>query len=77
MAEVSGGIAIVGIGCRFPGADNLEEFWQILSNGENHVIEIPHNRWNLDAYYDADADKPGKMYARRAGLIEKYNELLI
>lgn len=28
-------IAIVGIGCMFPGADNVDEFWQVLINGED------------------------------------------
>ena len=31
------GIAIIGMACRFPGADNLAEFWQLLKNGEEHV----------------------------------------
>ncbi|XP_041378948.1 phenolphthiocerol/phthiocerol polyketide synthase subunit C-like [Gigantopelta aegis] len=74
MGENSKGIAIVGVGCRFPGADNIEEFWRVLSKGENHVNEIPHKRWNLEAYYDEDANAPGKMYARRAGLLENFDQ---
>ncbi|XP_041379424.1 phenolphthiocerol/phthiocerol polyketide synthase subunit C-like [Gigantopelta aegis] len=74
MEENSGGIAIVGVGGRFPGADNIEEFWRVLSKGENHVNEIPRKRWNLDAYYDDDADAPGKMYTRRAGLLENFDQ---
>ncbi|XP_041364321.1 uncharacterized protein LOC121379738 [Gigantopelta aegis] len=74
MEENSGGIAVVGVGCRFPGADNIEEFWRVLSNGENHVNEIPRKRWNLEAFYDDDADAPGKMYTRRAGLVENFDQ---
>ncbi|XP_060084446.1 uncharacterized protein LOC132563711 [Ylistrum balloti] len=66
-------IAIVGIGCRFPGANNIKEFWKILVNGENHVNEIPGERWNLDAIYDPDPDAYGKTYVRRAGVLSKYN----
>ena len=64
-------IAIVGVGCRFPGADNIDEFWRVLSKGENHVIEIPPDRWNLAACYNEDADAVGKTYVRKAGFVKK------
>ncbi|ESO99298.1 hypothetical protein LOTGIDRAFT_113304, partial [Lottia gigantea] len=66
-------VAIVGIGCRFPGADNVDEFWQVLKNGENHVIEVPANRWNLEAFYDEDPTTPGKTNVRRAGFVKEYD----
>nr|KAG5702437.1 hypothetical protein BaRGS_027524 [Batillaria attramentaria] len=53
-------IAIVGIGCRTPGADNIREFWKLLSNGECHVGGVPHDRWNSKTYYDPDPMAPGK-----------------
>ncbi|XP_033751244.1 phthiocerol/phenolphthiocerol synthesis polyketide synthase type I PpsD-like [Pecten maximus] len=65
--------AIVGVGCKFPGADNLDEFWRVLLNGENHVIEIPPERWNVDAFYNEDPMEPGKTNVRRAGFIRKYD----
>ncbi|XP_069133134.1 phthioceranic/hydroxyphthioceranic acid synthase-like [Argopecten irradians] len=67
-------IVIVGVGCKFPGADNLDEFWRVLSEGENHVIEIPRERWKLDAFYDKDPDIPGKTYVRHAGLLKRFDE---
>ena len=63
-------IAIVGLGCRFPGANDLDEFWRLLVNGENHVKEIPLERWNNDAFYDQDRDAAGKIYVTKAGLID-------
>jgi len=45
-------IAIIGIGCRFPQANNPEEFWQLLSNGIDGITEIPKERWNINEYYD-------------------------
>ncbi|ESO99325.1 hypothetical protein LOTGIDRAFT_158412 [Lottia gigantea] len=63
-------VAIVGVGCRFPGADDIDQFWKVLKNGENHVIEVPKNRWNLDAFYHEDAGKPGKTNARKAGFVQ-------
>ncbi|XP_033746877.1 uncharacterized protein LOC117332102 [Pecten maximus] len=66
-------IAIVGIGCRFPGANNIREFWNVLVNGENHVKDIPKDRWNVDAIYDPDPDAYGKTDVRRAGLLSKHD----
>ncbi|XP_045181498.2 phenolphthiocerol/phthiocerol polyketide synthase subunit C-like [Mercenaria mercenaria] len=67
-------IAIVGVGCKFPGARNLKEYWRVLSNGENHVKEVPRDRWNIDAYYDPDPNAPGKMYVRTAGFVDGIDE---
>ncbi|KAK0063022.1 phthiocerol synthesis polyketide synthase type I PpsC, partial [Biomphalaria pfeifferi] len=63
-------IAIVGISCKVPGADNVEQYWKLLENGENHVIDIPKERWNNDAFYDPDPHAIGKSYVRRAGLLK-------
>jgi acyl transferase domain-containing protein len=64
-------VAIVGIGCRFPGkVTDLESFWQLLSNGQDGTSEIPLERWNIDDYYDADPEAPNKMYVRRGGFID-------
>ena len=46
-------IAIVGIGCRFPGgAASPDAFWRVLRDGVNTVRAIPRERWDIDAYYD-------------------------
>ncbi|BFZ24034.1 hypothetical protein BsWGS_27073 [Bradybaena similaris] len=65
-------VAIIGVGCKFPGADNLEEFWRLLENGENHVIEIPDSRWLHESVYDNDFNTPGKTHARKAGLLKDH-----
>lgn len=63
-------IAIVGMGCRFPGgANNPESFWQILHHGIDTIAEVPAERWNVDAYYDADPATLGKMYVRQGGFL--------
>lgn len=48
-------IAIVGIGCRFPGAANSRQFWQLLREGRSAIREVPADRWQMDAIY---ADNP-------------------
>ena len=58
-------IAIVGMGCRVPGgANDPHAFWQLLRDGVDAVTEIPADRWDVDACYNADPDVPGKMYTR-------------
>lgn len=64
-------IAIIGIGCRFPGgATTPEKYWQIFAQGIDAIKEVPEDRWDIDAYFDADKAAPGKMYTRYGGFIE-------
>ena len=64
-------IAIVGMSCRFPGgANDLGSFWRLLQNGEDAIIEVPADRWDVDEYYDPDPDAPGKMYTRWGGFLQ-------
>ena len=61
-------IAIVGIGCRFPGGvDTPEQYWDLLNRGVDAITEVPPDRWDVDAYYDPDPDAPGKMSTRWGG----------
>jgi acyl transferase domain-containing protein len=65
-------IAIIGIGCRFPGgADDDASYWQLLQDGVDAIREIPASRWNVDAFYDSDPDAPGKMYTRQGGFLDE------
>ena len=64
-------IAIVGMGCRFPGgADDAASFWELLRDGREAISEVPSERWNVDAYYDPDPAKPGKMVSRFGGFLK-------
>lgn len=68
-------IAIVGMGCRFPGGmNNPSAFWQGLCQGIDAITDIPEERWNVDAYYHSDPDIPGKSYSKRGGFIDKIDE---
>lgn len=63
-------IAIVGMGCRFPGGvDSPERFWRLLSQAEHAVAEVPADRWDLDAWYSPDPEAPGRMYSRWGGFV--------
>ncbi|HLZ32328.1 MAG TPA: beta-ketoacyl synthase N-terminal-like domain-containing protein, partial [Chloroflexota bacterium] len=71
-SEPHDGFAIVGIGCRFPGgANSPEEFWRLLRDGVDAITEIPADRFDLGPVYDVDPTKPGKLYARWGGFLER------
>ncbi len=63
-------IAIIGIGCRFPGAKNPEAFWQLIRDGVDAISEVPASRWSLEQYYDPDSNKPGKTHSRWGGFVD-------
>ncbi|PSB03927.1 type I polyketide synthase [Merismopedia glauca] len=64
-------IAIVGMSCRFPGgANSPNAYWKLLKEGKSGIKEIPGDRWDVDSYYDADFNAPGKMYVRSGGFID-------
>ncbi|HEY3919581.1 MAG TPA: SDR family NAD(P)-dependent oxidoreductase [Stellaceae bacterium] len=63
-------IAIIGMGCRFPGgADDPETFWRNLVDGVDAMTEVPSDRWDVNAYYDPDPTARGKIYTRRGGFV--------
>jgi acyl transferase domain-containing protein len=65
-------IAVIGLGCRFPGgANDPEEFWRLLHDGRHGVREIPPDRWDVDAYYDPNPDTPGKIATRFGGFLDQ------
>ena len=68
-------IAVIGIGCRFPGnATDADTYWDLLSSGRDAISVVPGDRWDADAYFDPDPDKPGKMVTRHGGFLEQVDE---
>ena len=64
-----GAVAIIGLSCRLPGAPDADALWQLLSEGADAVGDFTPERWDVDAYFDADPVAAGKMYVRQAGMI--------
>ncbi|MBF6169901.1 type I polyketide synthase [Nocardia blacklockiae] len=63
-------IAVVGIGCRLPGAvTGPDEFWDLLVAGRSGIETVPADRWSADEFYDADPDAPGRTYSRHGGFL--------
>lgn len=62
-------LAIVGMACKFPGAEDTAGFWDLIQSASVATREIPAERWNAAAFYDPDPDRPGKMATRWAGML--------
>jgi amino acid adenylation domain-containing protein/non-ribosomal peptide synthase protein (TIGR01720 family) len=64
-------IAIVGIGCRFPGgARDPQSYWELLEACRDAIGRVPASRWDADALYDPDPAKPGVIYTREGGFVD-------
>ena len=63
-------LAVIGMACRMPGADNLEEFWQLLLEGRCMEAEIPPERFNRELYFDPNKGVLGKSYTSIACLMD-------
>ena len=65
-------IAIVGIACRVPGGgDTPELYWQLLRDGVDTIGPVPADRWNGDAWFDADLSVTGKIVTRQGGFLPR------
>src|SRR5262245_56137505 len=62
-------LAVVGMACRFPGADNLDEFWDLLRAGRSAFGELPAGRLNLDDHYSPEKGVIGRTYCKIAGTV--------
>ncbi|XP_077124566.1 mycolipanoate synthase-like [Ranitomeya variabilis] len=74
MEEGEDHIAVVGIGCNFPGGEGVDNFWKVIFHGKNCATEIPEERFDLKKWYDADQTKPGKIYTSRAAFVNGIDE---
>ncbi len=63
------GIAIIGIAGRYPGADLLAAFWENLRADRDLITEIPAERWDQAAWFDATPGKPGRSYSKWGGFL--------
>jgi acyl transferase domain-containing protein len=62
-------IAIIGMGCRFPGGPDPETFWATLSAGVDAISEIPPERWDAERYYSPEPGRAGRMITRCGGFL--------
>ncbi len=65
-------IAIIGLGCRLPGALSVPEYWDNLLAGKNSITEVPKERWDWELFWDADKAVPDKTYAKIGGFLQGF-----
>ena len=64
-------IAIVGMGCRAPDADGPDAFWDLVREGRTVADPVPADRWDVDAWYDAEPAVPGKSVTRFGSFVDQ------
>ncbi|MFD0320151.1 SDR family NAD(P)-dependent oxidoreductase [Lysobacter gummosus] len=63
-------IAVIGMAGRFPGARTPDAFWANLAAGVDSITEVPRERWDLEAVFDADPRRPNTTYCRYGGFLD-------
>ncbi|MGD9365527.1 MAG: SDR family NAD(P)-dependent oxidoreductase [Desulfobacteraceae bacterium] len=64
-------VAVVGIACRFPGAEDYNEYWRNLQSGVSSIREIPGSRWSVESYYSENIAEKNKSISKWCGSIDK------
>ncbi|XP_053349953.1 uncharacterized protein LOC128519977 isoform X1 [Clarias gariepinus] len=75
MKDKDSEIAIVGIGCNFPGGEGLDNFWNVLLEGKNCAVPIPFERFDQNEWCDQDDNKAGKSRTAKAAFADGFNEI--
>ncbi|MBN2799865.1 MAG: aminotransferase class I/II-fold pyridoxal phosphate-dependent enzyme [Deltaproteobacteria bacterium] len=63
-------IAIVGMSCRFAGAEDLQAYWELQLAGKDAFREIPKDRWDNDTFYDENPRNADKSYVKRGAFLD-------
>src|SRR5450631_2164704 len=64
-------IAMIGIGCRLPGGvRSADDLWELLVSGVDAITETPESRWRLQAKFNSDPARPGRISSRFGGFID-------
>ncbi|MGW4158261.1 type I polyketide synthase [Streptomyces sp. NPDC004788] len=70
--ETSGvpSVAVVGMGCRFPGARGVDAYWALLEENRDAITAIPEDRFDVSPHYDGEPGTPGRTVSRHGGFID-------
>ncbi|MEV3963411.1 SDR family NAD(P)-dependent oxidoreductase [Nocardia sp. NPDC050193] len=65
-------VAVIGIGCRFPGGvTGPGDLWELLDRGIDAITPTPESRWDVDRFYSPKPQQPGRISARRGGYLDE------
>ena len=67
--QVQTPIAIIGMGCLFPGSPGLKAYWHLLFQGKDAIRDVPDTHWLAKDYFDKDATRPDHVYCKRGGFL--------
>ena len=62
-------LAIIGIGCMYPQADNAGKFWTNIKDGVDAITAVPDTHWRSEDYYNPDPKAADKVYAKLGGFL--------
>jgi acyl transferase domain-containing protein/NADP-dependent 3-hydroxy acid dehydrogenase YdfG len=66
-------LAVIGIGCLFPGAEDLRAFWSNIVNRVDGITDVPPTHWRPEDYHDPDPKAPDRLYTARGGFLHPVN----
>jgi acyl transferase domain-containing protein/NAD(P)H-dependent flavin oxidoreductase YrpB (nitropropane dioxygenase family)/NAD(P)-dependent dehydrogenase (short-subunit alcohol dehydrogenase family)/phosphopantetheinyl transferase len=72
--DLSDAIAVIGMGCMFPQADNVEQYWQNLLGAVSAIREVPPDRWDSKLYYDPSPEARDKSSSKLGAFIEGFEK---
>ena len=63
-------LAVVGIGCLFPGAEDLRAYWSNIVNRVDGITDVPPSHWRSEDYLHPDPKAPDRIYTARGGFLD-------
>ncbi|MEU2394184.1 beta-ketoacyl synthase N-terminal-like domain-containing protein, partial [Streptomyces sp. NPDC007369] len=63
-------VAVIGVAGRFPEADGLDRLWRNLTEGRDSITEVPADRWDAEALYDADKTRVDRTHTKWGGFVD-------
>ena len=64
-------LAIIGIGCLFPQAEDSSSYWANIREGIDAISDIPATHWRVEDYHNQDPKSPDMTYGRRGGFLSE------
>ncbi|CAB5104381.1 omega-3 polyunsaturated fatty acid synthase subunit, PfaA [Olavius algarvensis associated proteobacterium Delta 3] len=66
-------VAVIGMGALFPRSPGLNDYWRLISRGNDAISEVPPSHWSPQDYYDPDPKRPDHVYCTRGGFLTPYS----